>query len=876
MGITMNDDFTPDTSTGAPPAPLPLRRPAPLTAAAAPQQGGPSGASAVAGAVVVALLCGVVLGLAFRSGAYSQADWLPFLIGVAALAILVTLSGLSLRTGLSQCILLAVFALLALWTALSLFWAVSLGDTWEEINRTAFYAVTIALVFAAVRWAGPLGLRVLTGLLVAVVAVVALVILVQLATNPDAISLFGGGRLKYPITYFNGLGCFLMIGFWLALGLANMADLRSDHRDATRSPGRVTAGAVSDFKTEATAGPGPSITAPRVLSSPRCLTSLHAPSGPLLRVAQPVLLMLAVFLLEFALLPQSRGTLWTFILVIPSFLVLSPNRLRALVNLVIVVVPLLLFWDRVNGVYAAIQGHALLLPAIISAVRGVGYSLAIVLVAWGVTYLVERLLGPLSPRPTVIVGTLVIVIALGCTVIGLFYADTRTGGLGHYLSDRWHEFASDTAGRTSASTRFTGFGLTGRLTQWKVAEKAFEEHPVLGIGAQNFELYNYRYRTVPMAVRNPHSQPMQFLAELGIPGLALYLIFTLGILARALVLRFRGGAGRNGPGVPPDRVSHREALSQPASRDRSRNAAQSPDAALLSRRSAGNRGDPAVIGAMMTAALSWFIHSSADWMWQLAAVTLPAMMLFAGLLAAGRPGWHRTQALSGTTAGPNRAAEPPGIIDQLGAPMPTIATTAVAPSAGDDNVQRAILGPTSLRRAEIRATQAKKRRLSHSRWVRHVARWVAVALAVATIASAAFPYLSLRYSSMASVSSDVTLVDSWSHLAAWLDPTAVHPFAARANAYTLAAGRSPEGSRERAIDLKLASDAWVDAARRFPEVWLNNYMAAQALLAARDAATAAGLSTDARVFVESAKLFLEEAGRLNPLSEQVTALRARL
>jgi O-antigen ligase len=308
------------------------------------------------------------------------------------------------------------------------------------------------------------------------------------------------------------------------------------------------------------------------------------------RIAQPLLLVAAVILLEVALLPQSRGGLWTFVLVIPFFVILSPNRFRALVDLGIVVLPLFLFWGRLNGIYVAVRDKTPFDAAAGSALRAVGWSVLIVLVAWAVSYLVERFAGPLSRSIRRLVGAVLIVAAIGAVIGGLVYADVRTGDLGGYLSDRWSEFTSDTGTAPAESgSRFAAFGLNGRLTQWKVAAKAFEEHPVLGIGAQNFEAYHYLHRTVLMDVRNPHSQPMQLLAELGLPGLVLYVAFVVLTLVRAAVLRFR---------------------------------ARSPV-------------NMAVMAAMITAALAWFIHSSADWLWQLAAVTLPAMMLFAGLIGVG-------------------------------------------------------------------------------------------------------------------------------------------------------------------------------------------------------------------------------------------------
>lgn len=739
------------TSTPESDTPPPPHRPAPPATAEAPRPGRSSRIFAVTGVVIVTLLSAVVLGLAFRSGAYSPADWLPFLIGVAALGLMMAVSGPAVPSGRGQRVLPALFGLLALWTVLSVSWATSQGDTWEEINRTLFYAVAIALVFAAVRWAGPLALRVLAGLLTAVVVIVALVILVQLGTNPDAVSLLPGGRLNYPITYWNGLACFLMIGFWLALGLAN---------GAMEAPRAGRSGPAAELNGAAAAQAPP--TAPQKTST------------LLLRIAQPVLLVAAVILLEIMLLPQSRGALWTFFLVIPVFVILSPNRFRALADLGIVVLPLILFWGRLNGVYVAVRDKTPLDAAIGSALRAVGWSVLIVLVAWAVTYAVERFAGPLSRRVRRLVGAVLIVVAVGAAVGGLVYLDIHTGGLGGYLGDRWTEFTSDTGTAPAESgSRFAAFGLNGRLTQWKVAAKAFEEHPVLGIGAQNFEVYYYLHRTTLLDVRNPHSQPVQLLAELGFPGLALYAAFVVLTLVRAAVLRFK----------------------------------------------ARNRLNMAVMAAMITACLCWFIHSSADWLWQLAAVTLPAMMLFAGLIGVG-------------SSTPRRAAR----------------------AAARHSAPRRQMPP----------------------WTPRVTRWGAAVLAALVIVSAGLPYLSLRFSNLAAGSTDLAVVISRTKTAAWLDPTAVHPFATRAAAYTLAAQQEAEGSRRKALDLQLAADAWEDATRREPDVWLNAYMAAQALVTARDASLAADMPSDAPYLTGSAKVFLDTARQLNPLSPQVKALEERL
>jgi hypothetical protein len=40
-------------------------------------------------------------------------------------------------------------------------WAESSANAWEEINRTFLYLLGATLVFVAVRWAGPVALRLL-------------------------------------------------------------------------------------------------------------------------------------------------------------------------------------------------------------------------------------------------------------------------------------------------------------------------------------------------------------------------------------------------------------------------------------------------------------------------------------------------------------------------------------------------------------------------------------------------------------------------------------------------------------------------------------------------------------------------------------------
>lgn len=688
--------------------------------------------SVLAGTILLVLLCAVCLGLAYRSGAYAARTWLPSLLAVAALALVVCVAGPEVTSGRFQKILLALFGLQAVWTTASILWAGSQANAWEEINRTLFYVVIVALAFAAVRWAGRTGLKALALLIIGVAGLIAFETAIGLAVDRDPSRFFTGGRLNHPITYFNALACLWMMGFWLALGTANGAQRGEDSPPSGR------------------------------------IRMIRSGTGDFSRWTQPVLLALAVFLAEMALLPQSRGALWTFFLAVPFFVILSPNRFRALIDLLIVAVPVVLFWDRITGVFAVANAAGeTLRPALTGALEAIGYSICIVLGAWAVTYIVERLLAPLSRRAVKWIAIALIVLAVGGVTGGLVYADHRTGGLGGYLDDRWEEVVSD-GGTGGDGSRFSALSLNGRWTQWKVATQAFRDNPLLGVGAQNFEIYHYQHRTLLLEVKQPHSQPMQLLAELGLPGLLLWVAFFLGTMVYAVRTRFR-------------RVG---------------------------------RAHQAVIAAIMTAVISWFIHSSADWIWQVAATTLPAMMLLGGLVGLGE---RQAPALT-------KAASP--------APSPR------------------------LRRVGL-------------------TRPLAVVLALVVIVSAALPYLALRYCDMAVSAKSLDKVTARTEIAAKIDPTSVMPFVVQADYHRLAAQAAPEGSAERLAQFEEEAAAWLKAIGREPRGWLYYFNAAEAYLAARD--TALKSSPDSvDILAQQARAYLAEARRLNPLSAQVTGLEKGL
>ena len=138
--------------------------------------------------------------------------------------------------------------------------------------------------------------------------------------------------------------------------------------------------------------------------------------------------------------------------------------------------------------------------------------------------------------------------------------------------------------------RFVSLSSNNRLAWWGEARDIFEADPLIGAGANTFEVARKRYREIASSVTQPHSVPLQFLSGTGVIGLAL----LLGLVAAAAAA-----------------------------------------AVGAVRRLEGSERDAAAALAVVLAL--WLVHALVDYDWDFVAVTGPAFFAAGVLAAAGRP-----------------------------------------------------------------------------------------------------------------------------------------------------------------------------------------------------------------------------------------------
>jgi len=530
---------------------------------------------------LIGLLAVVVFGLwAATEAGYPMTTWAP---GTLFLLALLALAGAALplqwkAVPLLVRVAVACMAGFVAWSYLSILWASAQADAWEGANRTLLYLLVFALFALWRQRAG--AAAVVLGAWTLVVSLLALVVLVRIANTGNPISFFVAGRLAEPAGYPNAAAATWLMALWPAVVLASRSEVAW------------------------------------------WLRALFAGG--------------AVLLADVALLSQSRGALFSVPIVVVLTFVLVPGRVRLLTafvpvaGAVAVTVPLVLeVQDRLRqGEVAADVVGSVVAPILIA-----GIVAAVVVAAIGV----GETLRPLSRRSAerahragAVAG---IVGAVAVVVAALAVAGNPIDRVG----DAWSSFKRGYAEPTATQSRLTqGLG-SNRYDFYRVGLGRFADHPVAGVGADNFAqdyLVHGRSQETP---RYPHSLEIRTLSQTGIVG-ALLLLGAVGsaLLAAARALRSR-------------------------------------------ERLAG----PVAAGATLAFAY-WLVHGSADWFFEFAGLGAPAFaMLGLACALAPRPekgGWG--------AGGPRTRLRTAGLI--AGAVGTLLAAAALAaPWLAERNVRRA-------------------------------------------------------------------------------------------------------------------------------------------------------------------------------------------
>lgn len=287
-------------------------------------------------------------------------------------------------------------------------------------------------------------------------------------------------------------------------------------------------------------------------------------------------------------LTLSRGGIGATAIAVLVFLVVAADRLPKLIPLAIAAAAgallIALAHDRealhegLANAAAREQGDELM-PIVILVCLGVGLLQA------GVSALGRRWRRPSWSRPSkegAWAG-----VAIGAVV--LLVAALAVGAPGR-VSDAWAEF-KEGGGPGEGSERLSSAAGESRYQFWQSTLDENATAPLIGTGSGTFQFWWPREGDAAETVRDAHSLYMQTLGELGIVGIALLLAF----LALVFVAGLR--------------------------------------AALLSDAEERSRLAAALAGFTV-----FLLTAAVDWMWQVPAVPVAALLLACGLLVAGGGG----------------------------------------------------------------------------------------------------------------------------------------------------------------------------------------------------------------------------------------------
>jgi hypothetical protein len=447
------------------------------------------------------------------------------------------------RIRLSRASKLACSALAAyvVWSFASMLWAHDQGAAFLGSDRALVYLAAF-VTFAILPWTD-WSVRAALTMLVAAIGAIAIVTAVKVATLTDPGGLYIAERLAYPLGYYNATAALFMTATMVAIALSAQRD--------SRAPLRVLG------------------------------------------------LLVATVCLQLAVLCQSRGWLYTAPIVLALMLALIPSRLRLLAHTLLPIASTAAIAPVLLRVYARATpgGVALIQPGLSHVLHTQGqHAVQAMLIADLVLVLLAAVAVTIDRRLQIgrartrglnrLAAALAVLTAIAAVAVGL----TAVHGdpIGH-VERAWHSFAD--AGVNATATGYSRFGTfaSNRADIWRVALHEFAQHPLAGIGQDNFATSYTRLRHTYEQPRWTHSIELRLLTHTGLVGALLFLAFLAAALLAALRGRERGSVS--------ERVS---------------------------------------VGILLLALVVWLVHGSIDWLWEYPALSVPALAFAGAAGALGR------------------------------------------------------------------------------------------------------------------------------------------------------------------------------------------------------------------------------------------------
>jgi hypothetical protein len=489
--------------------------------------------------------------LAVSEGGWEVTSWAPaglFMLGLLAAA------GFAYRRRLGELdpwsrVAILLLAGFVLWSFASIAWAEVEGTAWDGANRALAYLLVYA-AFSVVAWRAD-SAAIALGLYALGLTVVGVVVLADAAGSPEAALSLVNGRLAEPTGYANAAAALFIGGFWPAVHLASRREV------------------------------------------PWYLRGL--------------LLAAAGFLIQLALMPQSRASLIVIPLALLFFLLVTPNRIRACAFLALALGATALAAPAILDVFTVASDGGDVGGAFSAAADAMLLAGAGLLVVGTLIALIDRNI-EVDEGTARAAGQVGLALAVLAAFVGVVVAVVALGDPVDWAGDRWEDFKGDYDEGGFGSSRFSGDLGSGRYDFWTVAlSDEFAAAPLLGDGADNFAVGYLEDRDTSEEPFYPHSLPIRLLAGTGIVGT---LLFT-GFLVAAAGAAFRSRARAGDPLA---------------------------------------RGVAAV--ALATAAY-FLLHSSGDWLWTFAGITMP-VMAWLGIAGSGLRSSARTRVAAAPLPGPAR------------------------------------------------------------------------------------------------------------------------------------------------------------------------------------------------------------------------------